>query len=208
MFEKRALLVPGKSHRRPILGVGINDADYCVKYRENGTVLSCPIYSVWKDMLYRCYSVSFKNKFKTYANCELAKEWLVFSNFKKWMLQQPWENRDLDKDLLVPGNKIYTPNKCLFIPHEINLVVVRRCFNRGKWPQGVSYNRKDNVYQAKISISGKHIYLGGFKNSADAEQAYLKAKKQHIWQLAQPYKLTEPKLYVALMQYTQPEMYN
>lgn len=46
------------SKRSMICGVGINDADYPVNPRINGTEerIECPFYNRWRYMLTRCYS--------------------------------------------------------------------------------------------------------------------------------------------------------
>lgn len=111
--------------RKPKFGVGINDADYKVQLliRENGRLFclwKCPFYVVWSDMLMRCYSEKYQRKSPTYVGCTVCEEWLIFSNFKAWMEKQDWEGKVLDKDLLVEGNKIYSPSTCKFLPNEIN----------------------------------------------------------------------------------------
>ena len=103
------------SKPRLIQGVGTNDANYTVKISEdlprlpNGkrrrkVVWRCPYYSRWESMLSRVYSKNYHLRRPTYKGCSVCEEWLLFSNFKKWVDEQPcgdWENRHLDKDLLI-----------------------------------------------------------------------------------------------------------
>ena len=44
---------------------------------------------------------------------------------------------------------------------------------------GVSWHAKAGKWQAHISVSKKHKYLGLFDNKDDAHQSYLKAKKEY-----------------------------
>lgn len=182
--------------------VGINDADYCVQPYINGRQVACPFYKRWKSMLARCYDPAFHKIEPSYIGCKVIKEWYRFTNFKKWMEEQTWENRELDKDLLVPGNKIYCPDRCLFIPQDINRVFNDYARGVGDWPLGVVYHKRDKIFEAKIRKYGKRVYLGRFSTPEQAHQAYLQAKKEYIWELAQLYKQSEPKLYNALIQYT------
>ena len=111
------------SNRRLVFGKGSNDATYMTQTTFNGRSSICPYYSRWRDLLKRCYSDKFQNKNTSYIGCSIASEWIKFSNFKSWMEKQDWEGKELDKDLLVQGNKVYGPSTCIFVPREINLIV-------------------------------------------------------------------------------------
>lgn len=50
------------------------------------------------------------------SGCSVCEEWLTFSNFKRWMEQQDYEGKALDKDLLVSQNKTYSSETCVFVP--------------------------------------------------------------------------------------------
>ena len=132
-MSKRKSNVKGK---KLVYGVGINDADYATQIKktigyENGKqkqklIWSCHFYEKWKSMLERCYSERFKIKFPTYKDCTVCEEWLTFSNFKSWMEEQDWQGKELDKDLLVVGNKIYSPQTCCFLTKMINTFIMDR----------------------------------------------------------------------------------
>jgi hypothetical protein len=106
-----------------VCGVGINDADYSVvgySKDSNGKTVQtmCKYYRTWKSMLRRCY---YKKDNLSYNDCKVCDEWLRFSNFKAWMEGQNYEEGlHLDKDILVKGNKVYSPCACVFIPNEVN----------------------------------------------------------------------------------------
>jgi hypothetical protein len=39
---------------------------------------------------------------------------------------------------------------------------------------GTSYNKRDSIYQARISLNGKSKNLGSFKTEIEAHEAYIK----------------------------------
>lgn len=171
-------------------GVGINDADYRAHRKEkvNGrwkTIWRCPYYVKWADMLSRCYSKKCQEKYPTYIGCSVCDEWKYFSNFKKWMEQQEWDGRQLDKDFLVENNKVYSPDTCVFLPHRLNSFTLSCGKLRGKFPVGVNYQNKpkhminelSKPYVSNISNQvGKRTHLGRYLTPQEAHQAYLKAK--------------------------------
>lgn len=110
------------SFRRLVYGVGVNDADYMLKPTVNGRRECCPFYQKWKSMLERCYSDKNFKKYPSYIGCTVCYEWLIFSKFKSWMENQDWKGKQLDKDIRVKGNKIYSPETCSFVSHAVNTI--------------------------------------------------------------------------------------
>lgn len=178
-----------------VCGVGINDADYVVKVMETigyvdgkqrrRLVWICPSYRIWVNMLVRCYNEKFHTKNSTYKGCSVYEEWLTFSNFKAWMETQDWQGKQLDKDLITEGNKVYSPDTCVFVSVKINNFLIESGAARGEYPIGVYYMKKpeDMVneftkpYRAVISdASGKKKHLGVFTSPEEAHAAWLKAK--------------------------------
>lgn len=200
-FEERPLTTPSKYRRRKIYGVGINDAEYVTHYRIGGRELRCPFYNRWHDLLKRCFSIKFHEKNPTYKACILCHDWCVFSKFKQWMIGQNWQNRQLDKDLLIPGNKIYAPDRCLFIPQALNKLVTVSLSSRGLYPIGVHYHKQNRKYVASIHLGDGQKYIGSFKTPEDAHKAYIEVKNNYILKLAKQYEITEPKLSLALIQH-------
>ena len=170
--------------RTMIYGVGINDADYFVKPRVTGTNkrTSCPFYLRWKEMLRRCYSEKEHLRNPTYKDCEVVEEWKYFSNFKSWMELQNWEGKHLDKDILIPGNKIYGPNTCIFVEDKINLLLVKSDAKRGKYPLGVSPASRGNKIYYQSHMGRK--YLGFFDNILEAHRSWQIEKSKHIKDIA------------------------
>ena len=104
--------------RKIVYGVAHND--YAGRIKENGKHIRS--YRSWISMLSRCYGEKELNNRPSYKGCSVCDEWLLFSNFKKWF-DDPTNGYQngycLDKDILIKGNKVYSPNTCCFVPNEI-----------------------------------------------------------------------------------------
>ena len=100
-----------------VYGVGVNDLGYRVQVWEelpkNGgkriqkSVFLCKYYTAWKNMLARCYSKKLLESYPSYIGTSVCSEWLYATAFKKWMEQQDWHGKCLDKDIVVPRSKLY-----------------------------------------------------------------------------------------------------
>lgn len=154
-----------------VYGKGINDSPTpCQKFKwEDGKpklVWRCPYYDLWSGILYRCYSKAFHKRQPTYEGCDVAEEWLTFSVFKEWVLKQPlhdeWLNKEgdlqLDKDILLEGNRTYSPDACVFIPKYVNTALAYSK-NNGL-PMGVTKRPARSGYEVGCNFSGKRKYLG------------------------------------------------
>ena len=108
-----------------ICGVGINDADYKLSTTRNYITVVCDYYKRWVGMINRCYGSRESGNLNSYDECEVCDEWLRFSAFKSWMRSQNWNGLELDKDLKSYGNKIYSPETCMFVPPKINKMLIR-----------------------------------------------------------------------------------
>tara|TARA_R110000851_G_C12901060_1_gene548182 strand:+ start:173 stop:808 length:636 start_codon:yes stop_codon:yes gene_type:complete len=170
------------SKRRAVYGVGINDADYVTQPTVDGIQYMCPYYTKWCGMIKRCYSVNYQSKHPSYRGCEVCGDWLLFSNFRKWMKSQDWNNKELDKDLLIRGNKTYSPDACVFISQALNSLFVGRP-NTGM-KKGVSWHEKTKRFHARVTIGGKKKSLRYFDTEEEANLAYLKAKRVNIVKVA------------------------
>lgn len=131
-----------------VYGHGMNDLDGPVS--KNGKLLK--FYTTWHSMLCRCYSEKRLAKHRTYRGCTVCDEWLLLSNFKKWYDINYREGTALDKDILIPGNKIYCPEACRFVPQYINNLLTNAGAIRGDLPCGV-VARKSKLKNGRISIT-------------------------------------------------------
>lgn len=161
--------------------MGVNDADYVVQKktylgRINGQhkyVLDwmCPYYNTWKNILARCYKYNKKVN-KTYSDCKVCDDWLVFSNFKSWMEKQDWGGKYIDKDILVEGNKIYSPETCVFVDRETNNFFLERGKDRGKFLLGTYLDKETGKFKASLSFKGTRKTLGRFDSEEEAHLAW------------------------------------
>ena len=158
-------------------------------------------FQLWKNMLKRCYSeVSFK-KSPSYEQCLTSETFNHYQQFKTWCNSQlgfgnmGWE---LDKDILVRGNKVYSEDTCCFVPKEINLLLVKHDKGRGDYLLGVDYHKNRRQFRARCS--DKH--LGWFNTEIEAFNAYKEAKEAYIKDVANKWKdKIDPRVYEALMKY-------
>ena len=162
-----------------VCGVGVNDADYAVSPKIDGKRDTCPFYKKWAYMLARAYS----GKRSAYENVLVCQEWLTFSSFRSWMETQDWLGKDLDKDIVSPGNKLYSPSTCCFVAPEINSLLVGQGTSNCS-AQGVTYNKTDNRYISRVSENGTIKYLGCFTSHESAHAAYAINKSKHLTTIA------------------------
>ena len=172
-------------------------------YNNNGIVKPYKKqYDTWHRMLQRCYDENYQDTRPTYIGCTVCEEWHNFQNFAKWYDENFYEIEDhrmeLDKDILFKGNKVYSPETCVFVPNRINSLFIKSNAKRGDYPIGVSYDNKNNKYMA----SGKNVYLGYYNTVKEAFNTYKEYKEKLIKQIANQYKNIIPqKLYDAMYSY-------
>lgn len=181
-------------NKKLVYGVGINDSDYIISKKKTVgrdgrrlkqiTVWTCPFYQSWIGMLRRCYSEIFHKKCPTYIGCSVCEEWLTFSNFKKWMETQDWGGKQLDKDILVVGNKVYSPETCCFVSQRVNKFLLDSARSRGEWPIGVCFHKGTGKFTAVVRCENKAKHLGLFHTPEEAYIVWKKAKHEVACDLA------------------------
>lgn len=185
-------------NHKSVYGIGfIGVGNYVTSF--NGKMIEC--YSVWSRMLKRCYYKA--DIYPTYENVVVCEEWHNFQIFSEWFKNNYINNFELDKDILIKGNKIYSPETCCFVPHDINTLLVKSDKIRGKYPIGVYYNSKNNCFISQIKIGNKEKkHLGCFNNINDAFIAYKNEKEMRIKLMAEKYsQVLDSKTYNALINY-------
>ena len=170
------------------------------------------IYDEWIQMFQRCYDPYYLNKKPTYRDCIVCEEWHNFSNFAKWYEENyyeiPNERMALDKDILVKGNKIYSPETCIFVSQRINLLFVKKDSCRGNFPIGCDFHKNSNKIRVRCNIIEnkkiKRKCLGYFSidKPFKAFTCYKNFKENYIKEVANEYKdLIPQKLYEAMYRY-------
>lgn len=130
-------------YNKTVYDIGFyGDGDYTARANNKKTLH----YIKWFSMFNRCYDEKYHEKQPKYKDCEVSKEFHCFQDFAKWM-DENWydypQMLELDKDLLVEGNKVYSPNTCCFIPKEVN--------------NAINYKRYDKQHMSKIYNKYKDI---------------------------------------------------
>jgi len=173
-------------------------------YTKERKIRKC--YQHWHSMIHRCYNDNYNKKEPTYKEITVCDEWHNYQNFADWYdknyYEVPNEKMQLDKDILYKGNKVYSPNTCVFVPQTINNLFTKRQNFRGEYPIGVTYSKRDNKFLAQITYDNKTNTIGCFYSSTDAFYSYKKVKEKHIKDVANKYKQYIPeKLYKAMINY-------
>ena len=161
-------------------------------------------YSIWTGAVCRCYCPVRLAKRPSYNGCTLSKEFLCYQNFAEWYTthESYGLGYELDKDLLVKGNKVYSAETCTMLPREINLAIRTDRKKSSDLPVGVLEN-KIGGYTAGVRIKTKDCHLGTFNTIEEASAAYVKAKEAYVKEVALEWKdKVEPKAFEALMKWT------
>lgn len=159
-------------------------------------------YKSWQRVVERGYSVKWKEKYPSYKDVTVDECWHNFQNFAEWFEKNYTEGFELDKDILVKGNKHYSPKTCCFVPSELNKCFTKREAKRGKYPIGVSFHKKLKRFITSLNRNGDIILLGYYDTPEEAFEVYKFAKESWVKELANKWQedITE-KCYQALINY-------
>ena len=167
-------------------------------------------YILWTHMLSRCYSKRVHEKSPSYHDCTVSEKFKYYPFFKDWCNKQQGFNLvdadgntfELDKDILIKGNKVYSEETCVFVPKEVNSVFPKCDRSRGIYPVGVNYHKASKKFVAQISYSKKKVHLGCFDTVEEAFLVYKKAKEHQIKSIAEKYKgVLDHRVYETMMGY-------
>ena len=166
-------------------------------------------YNDWKEMLRRCYSNEWQVRFPSCIGNTVCEEWKYFSNFIKWVDSQPnrnWKNQELDKDVLILGNKIYSPEHCVYVPHFINKFMTNHTRSRGGYMLGVTKCRTSKINpfasECQDPFNRVNAYIGLFATELEAHKAWQAKKHEYACQLADLQE--DPRVADALRQHYMP----
>lgn len=184
-----------------VFGVGFMGGKYKSKINGKHT----KEYILWRSMLQRCYDEKFIKDFPTYTKAVTSENFNNYDWFYEWCNKQigfGLEGFELDKDLLVKGSKVYSEDTCVFLPKEINNVLIKRDNDRGNYLLGVDFSKATGEFRSRLNIHGKSTHLGYYKTELEAFNAYKIAKENYIKELAEKYKhQIDQRAYNALINY-------
>jgi len=187
--------------RSLVYGIGIND--WVGKIEVDGKKIKQ--YKLWQSMLKRCFDEKFKQNRPSYQDVTCSKDWLSMTKFIEDVSQMKgfgFSGWELDKDILVKGNKLYSKDNCCFVPQELNNLLIKSDNSRGEWPVGVCFDKATGKFRASLAVNGKRKHLGLFTTPEEAFQAYKLAKEAHIKVVAQKWQhLLDERVYLALLTY-------
>lgn len=122
------------------------------------------VYYTWRAMLQRCYCSMYQENKPTYEGCTVADEWHNFQNFAKWFEDNYIEGYELDKDLKVEGNKIYSPEACMFVSKQHNTEKANAKHYKVLSPRGEViniYNMAKFCRDNSLNLSSMYKVLNG-----------------------------------------------
>jgi hypothetical protein len=175
----------GKNHL--VRGVGINDLpNEPIEWTENGKRVRCPKYVLWNAILQRCYRPG-KSEIIAYKGVTVHPDWIYRSKFNEWLNSQPqnnWQELQIDKDLLVKGNKVYGPDTCCFLTNQENNVFRPLTSDRlGSAAFDKSKNYK-KPWRAMITQSGIKRNFGYFSTKEEAEFVAMREFMPYVIEIA------------------------
>lgn len=179
------------------LGVG--------KYNPTESKKATVAYEHWRSMIIRCYSGDLQAVNPTYKGCSVCEEWYNFQNFAEWFYSQDFNDcgYQLDKDILVEGNKLYSPNTCRLVPKTINCLLHSNVNSRGNYPQGVSPYNNTGMFRAILKEGEVTRALGVYDTQEEAYNSYRVAKEARVKSVALMWKdKIDEKVFDSLMSWT------
>ena len=184
-----------------VYGVGCNDVQFQIKVDRKNIWQ----YHLWVNMLQRAFDAKYKQRSPTYEDATCCDDWLYFGNFFEWVNKEVGYKGHpvgfvLDKDILVKGNKTYSPDVCSLVPQAVNSLLNDNGAGRGEFPVGVTFEKCRSKFKAQMCCFGKMKYLGRYDTIEDAAFAYKTAKEAQIKIVATQYKgVLKPAVFESLM---------
>lgn len=136
-------------------------------------------YESWCSMLQRCYSDKFHARNPTYKGCQVDSQWHNLQDFAKWYVGNKYNihGYQLDKDILVEGNRVYSPEFCHLVPSQINSLILN-----GTGLEANVFQCKSTKLYTAYMVKGDRFgsVIGKFDSLEEAELEYYLAKNKHI----------------------------
>lgn len=165
------------NYRRSVYGVGIYVPynSYCCREVVSGPITRA--YNMWSNMLKRAYCPEQLAAQPTYNGTTVYPPWHRSDVYWMWAEKQVgWlkEGYHQDKDILFYGNKVYSPDTCVFIPNQLNTFLSDCRKARSPYGQGVTFN--SGKYTATIWNNNKPHRIGSFITQKEAQDAFAEEK--------------------------------
>ncbi|MBK5239803.1 hypothetical protein [Clostridium sp.] len=189
-----------------VAGIGIYENGDFKIYDENDKMTR--EYFTWRNMCKRCeIGGDTQHKYTTYIGCSVSLDFIHFQDYAQWYTENyykvPGQRMELDKDILMKGNKTYSPSTCVLVPQAINSLLLKSDKTRGKWLIGVTWNKAHNKFESRCrNGKGKRLFLGYYNTEIEAYLSYVKEKEIQIKLRADEFSLYLPmKVYTSLINY-------
>lgn len=212
VFDDGTLMwTAGKELRNGVLKSPYARTVHGVGFIGEGEHVACPcrkssvVNSRWRNMLKRCYNPQ-PSEVLPYKGCIVCKRWHNFQLFADDYYEM-LQGRDssllqIDKDLRVKGNRVYSKATCTLLPSQINSLLINSKSARGCYPVGVSFSKRDKRYLAKYNCENVPVRLGTYTTADEAFAAYKQHKEAHIKVQAEKYRdILLPRDYNLLLEY-------
>jgi len=134
-----------------VYGVGFIGVGKCAAIVDGKSQKS---YKVWQSMLQRCYCPIYLSKKPTYIGCSVDVIWHNYQNFASWFEENYIDGLQLDKDIKIDGNKVYSSDSCMFVTAKENSEKANAkmyVFNSPKGDRVEIYNLADFCRDNKLS---------------------------------------------------------
>lgn len=164
-----------------VVDVKNEDGEWQTEFYKNGTKFITKSCQTWRGVLDRCKVGGLQQKrFSNYIGCTVSNLFKEFQFFAEWCNHQigyGLENYHIDKDILIPGNKHYNYDRCVFVPAALNTFFTDSSAIRGNLPQGVSLS-SCGKYKVAIAKDEKVHHLGVCGTVQAAAKLYRDEKKK------------------------------
>lgn len=138
-----------------------------------------------------------QNKYgKAYFGVTASELFLDAQKFADWAVVQPGWNLgyQLEKDLLVEGNREYGEDVCCFLPLCINQAIKSSSLGAVK--------KSGDFFAAFTSLGGERISIGRYGSKEEAEEAVYEFKRKRLYKLAKEYQESiDPRAYQRLINF-------
>jgi hypothetical protein len=139
---------------------------------------------LFSSMHQRCKINGIQQKLKpNYVGCTTSENFKCFQFFTDWCHKQIGYNNlfQLDKDILIKNNKLYSENTCVFIPKGLNTFLTNTREQKGKNLIGAAPYNNSFKFRSYISINNKRTVLGIFNTEILAHHAWITAKEAEAY---------------------------